>query len=176
MASFGLPFVLSVIAGATDVIGVLGLNGLFTAHVTGNLVILAARIVAHSPATVSYIPSAPVFMLVLLVAGMTARAIEPTGASSLLPLLLLQLLALAAFLLVSVTAGPWRDPDSVLAVVAGMFGVAAMAVQNALAQVALTNTPTTAAMTTNITRLMLGLSTMLVGRNAVDLAEGKSRV
>jgi uncharacterized membrane protein YoaK (UPF0700 family) len=30
--------VLSVIAGATDIIGFLGLNGLFTAHITGNLV------------------------------------------------------------------------------------------------------------------------------------------
>ena len=36
------PIVLSVIAGATDSIGFLGLNGLFTAHITGNLVVLAA--------------------------------------------------------------------------------------------------------------------------------------
>jgi uncharacterized membrane protein YoaK (UPF0700 family) len=38
-----LPFVLSVIAGSTDIIGFLGLNGLFTAHITGNIVVLAAR-------------------------------------------------------------------------------------------------------------------------------------
>jgi hypothetical protein len=47
-SSFGLgtlPFLLSVIAGATDVISFLGLDGLFTAHITGNLVILAAHIV-----------------------------------------------------------------------------------------------------------------------------------
>ena len=48
-----LPFVLSVIAGATDTIGVLGLDGLFTAHITGNLVMLAVRIVAGRPATVA---------------------------------------------------------------------------------------------------------------------------
>ena len=105
---------LSVIAGATDIIGVLGLDGLFTAHITGNLVLLAARIVAGRPATVSYILSVPVFMLVLLVTGLVARAIEQTGSSSLQPLLLLQLLALVAFLLLSVTAGPWRDPDAVV--------------------------------------------------------------
>ena len=49
MADRFLPFVLSVIAGATDIIGVLGLNGLFTAHITGNLVLLAARTVAGAP-------------------------------------------------------------------------------------------------------------------------------
>jgi len=38
MASRALPFVLSLIAGSTDIIGFLGLNGLFTAHITGNLV------------------------------------------------------------------------------------------------------------------------------------------
>jgi hypothetical protein len=40
-----LPTVLSVIAGSVDVISFLGLGGLFTAHVTGNLVILAAHLV-----------------------------------------------------------------------------------------------------------------------------------
>ena len=39
-----LTFVLSVIAGSVDVIGFLGLGALFIAHITGNLVILAARI------------------------------------------------------------------------------------------------------------------------------------
>ena len=32
-----LPSVLSVIAGSVDVISFLGLGGLFTAHITGNL-------------------------------------------------------------------------------------------------------------------------------------------
>ena len=130
-----LPFVLSVIAGATDIIGVLGLNGLFTAHITGNLVVLAARIVADISAPVSYILSVPVFMLVLLVSGVIGRTIERSGGSSLQPLLLLQLLALVAFFSLSITAGPWRDPDTVLAIIAGMCGVAAMAVQNTLTQI-----------------------------------------
>src|SRR5258706_8253311 len=48
-----LPFVLSVIAGSADVIGFLGLGGLFIAHITGNLVILAARLVAGEQAPVA---------------------------------------------------------------------------------------------------------------------------
>jgi uncharacterized membrane protein YoaK (UPF0700 family) len=37
-----LPFVLAFVAGSVDVISFLGLDGLFTAHITGNLVVLAA--------------------------------------------------------------------------------------------------------------------------------------
>ncbi len=55
-SSFGtrlLPTVLSIIAGSVDAIGFLGLGGLFTAHVTGNLVILAAHLVSGSGAPVA---------------------------------------------------------------------------------------------------------------------------
>jgi uncharacterized membrane protein YoaK (UPF0700 family) len=50
-----LPFVL--IAGSTDIIGFLGLNGLFTAHITGNIVVLAAHVVSGNPTIFSYILS-----------------------------------------------------------------------------------------------------------------------
>ncbi|MDQ2736282.1 MAG: DUF1275 family protein, partial [Pseudomonadota bacterium] len=56
---------LSVIAGSTDAIGFLGLGRLFTAHITGNLVILAAHVAAGRSAQLAPILSVPVFMLVL---------------------------------------------------------------------------------------------------------------
>ncbi|MBV8314433.1 MAG: DUF1275 family protein, partial [Planctomycetaceae bacterium] len=43
-----LPAVLSTMAGAVDVIGFLALGGLFTAHITGNVVIVAAHYVTGS--------------------------------------------------------------------------------------------------------------------------------
>ena len=147
MASRALPLVLSLIAGSTDIIGFLGLNGLFTSHITGNLVVLAAHIVAGDPTIFSYILSVPVFMIMLFLTRLLAGGLEQAGVSTLRPLLLVQLFFLAAFLSLCVVAGPWRDANAVLAVTAGMFGVAAMAVQNALVQISLTNTPTTAVMT-----------------------------
>src|SRR5271170_7248662 len=86
-ASRTLPFVLSVIAGSTDVIGFLGLSGLFTAHITGNLVVLAAHIVAGDPTIFSYVLSVPVFMMVLLLTRLLAGRLEQTGLSTLQPLL-----------------------------------------------------------------------------------------
>ena len=49
-ASWLLPFVLGATAGAVDVIGFLALGGLFTAHITGNIVVLAAH---NTPAATS---------------------------------------------------------------------------------------------------------------------------
>src|SRR5215813_935906 len=175
LASRALPFVLSLTAGSTDIIGFLGLNGLFTAHITGNLVVLAAHIVAGDPAILSYILSVPVFMLMLFLTRLLAGGLERAGFSTLRPLLLLQLLFIAAFLWVGVVWGPWRDANAILAVVAGMFGVGAMAVQNALVQISLTNTPTTAVMTTNVTHFMLDLGEVLVGRDHAQAARARAR-
>jgi hypothetical protein len=70
-------------------------------------------------------------------------------------------------------ASPRRAAAAVLAVTADMFGVAAMAVQNALVQISLMNTPTTAVMTTNITHFMLGPGEVL-GRDRARLAHARA--
>jgi uncharacterized membrane protein YoaK (UPF0700 family) len=138
------------------------------------VVVLAAHIVARDPAILSYILSVPVFMLILFLTRLLAGGLERTGVSTPRPLLLL-LFFLIAFLAVCVVASPRRDADAVLAVTAGMFGVAAMAVQNALVQISLTNTPTTAVMTTNVTHFMLDLGEVLVGRDRARLAHARAR-
>jgi hypothetical protein len=56
-----------------------------------------------------------------------------------------------------------------------MCGIAAMAVHNALAQISLTNTPTTAVMTTNVTHFMLDLGEALVGRDHAQAARARAR-
>jgi len=170
-----LPFILSLTAGSTDIIGFLGLDGLFTAHITGNIVVLAAHMVAGDPAIFSYMLSVPVFMLVLLLTRVLASGLERSGLSTLPPLLLLQLIFLAAFLGLCVTAGPWRNPNALLAIIAGMFGVAAMALQNALVQISLKNSPTTAVMTTNVTHFMLDLGQVLAGDDVAKVATARHR-
>src|SRR6266478_693597 len=60
-----LPTVLSLIAGSADAIGFIGLGGLFTAHVTGNLVVLVAHVVAGRKASVAAMMSVPVIVLAL---------------------------------------------------------------------------------------------------------------
>jgi uncharacterized membrane protein YoaK (UPF0700 family) len=54
-----LSFVLGATAGSADVIGFLGPDGLFIAHITVNLVVLAARIGGGDPASLAHLLSVP---------------------------------------------------------------------------------------------------------------------
>jgi uncharacterized membrane protein YoaK (UPF0700 family) len=170
-----LPAVLSVIAGSCDVIGFLGLGGLFTAHVTGNLVILAAHMVSGEAAQVAPMLSVPVFMVMLGLTRLVAAGCDSVGLAPLRPLLLLQFLLLAGFLALGVAAGPHVDPNAAHAILAGMLGVSAMAVQNALVPLALKGVPTTAVMTTNITRFTVDLGELLLGRDAGEVERARHR-
>jgi uncharacterized membrane protein YoaK (UPF0700 family) len=91
------------------------------------------------------------------------------------PLPLLQLLLLAGFLVFCVSAGPPIDPDAPIAILAGMFGVSAMAVQNALVQISLKGALSTAVMTTNITHFMMDAGEVLLGREPAEVAKAGSR-
>jgi uncharacterized membrane protein YoaK (UPF0700 family) len=170
-----LPTVLSIIAGSVDAIGFLGLGGLFTAHVTGNLVILAAHLVSAGEAPVAPMLSVPVFVAALGLTRLLAGALERIGLASLRPLLLLQLLLLVGFLVLCVSAGPRIDPDATKAILGGMLGVSAMAVQNALVQISLQGGPSTAVMTTNITRFMMDVGDAMLGRTSADVAKAHDR-
>jgi uncharacterized membrane protein YoaK (UPF0700 family) len=157
-----LPAVLSVIAGSTDTIGYLGLHGLFTAQITGNLVILAAHITTGNPAITALLLAVPVFMLVLLATSVLTTVLQHRHLPTLPPLLALQLLLLICFGALCVTAGSPFDLRSPRGVLTGMSGVAAMAVQSALVQTALSGTPATLVMTTNVTNFVLALGQWLV--------------
>jgi uncharacterized membrane protein YoaK (UPF0700 family) len=177
-SSFGaklLPSVLSLTAGSVDVISFLGLGGLFTAHITGNLVILAAHVADGRTAEWAPLLSVPVFIVVLGLARLFAVGLEAFQLTSLRPLLALQFLLLAGFLVICNATGSRIDPNAPNAIVAGMLGVAAMAVQNALVQISLEGAPATAVMTTNITRFMMDVGGLLFARDPRQAAGARNR-
>jgi uncharacterized membrane protein YoaK (UPF0700 family) len=169
-----LPPVLGMTAGSVDAIGFLGL-GLFTAHITGNLVVAAAHVVNGRSAPLAPMLAVPVFMVALGLTRLLSGALESIGFSLLRSLLLLQFVLLAGFLIVGVAAGPRLDPNAASAVLAGMLGVSAMAVQNAMAQISLRGAPSTTAMTGNVTRFTMDVGEALIGREPDDVARARSR-
>src|ERR1700756_71964 len=145
-SAFLLPALLSTTAGAVDVIGFLAL-GVFSAHITGNLVILAAHYITGRFGEIGPILSVPVFMLVLTV--VTLAFVKVPARVARRALLVLQAVLIAAFLGFGIGVGSFSDLDSPRVVFVGMLGVAAMAVQNAVVRLALHGSSSTAVMTTN---------------------------
>jgi uncharacterized membrane protein YoaK (UPF0700 family) len=170
-----LVILLSFIAGSTDIIGFLGLNGLFTAHITGNLVILATRIVTGAGNQVAAMLSVPVFIVIVSLTRVLSGGLQSKRIESLRPLLFLQFLLLSGFLILCVTAGSHIDASATNSILAGMLGVAAMAVQNALVQISLKDAPPTAAMTSNVTRFAMDVGEALVGTDPALVTESRER-
>src|SRR5260370_33072549 len=114
--------------------------------------------------------SVPVFIMMVGLTVLLAGGLESIGLASLRPLLLLQFLLLAVFLVLCVAAGPGIDPNATNAILAGMLGVAAMAVQNALVQISLKGAPTTADVKSNVTHFAIDVSGVLLRGNPAKVA------
>ncbi len=78
---------------------------------------------------------------------------------------------LVGFCALCLAAGPRIHPSAPKALLA----VAAMAVQNALAQTALQGAPSTAVMTTNVTRFTMDIGDVLLGRDPAEVARARAR-
>jgi uncharacterized membrane protein YoaK (UPF0700 family) len=162
-----LPPLLSVIAGMVDLTGFFTLGHVFTAHITGNLVVAAAAAVHVGPFNLASALAIPVFMLALAVVWLIAQASHQRGPSLARLLLLVQFLLLAAVLIFSVITKPSADPGGLAAGIAVMIAVSAMACQYALLRLAIPGAISTAVMTGNLTNTVLSLMDLLAKDRAL---------
>jgi len=140
-----------------DVIGFLSLGKLFTAHVTGNLVVIAALLVRGGPPNMAQILAVPVFIGAVGAVWLIAKAFDRRGLALARPLLLVQCLLLTCVLIVSAIYNPAAHPHGLMAGVAAMIAVAAMACQFALLRLTVPGAPSTTVMTGNVTNTVLSL-------------------
>ena len=152
-----LPTLLSVIAGMVDLISFLTLGNIFTAHITGNLVVIAAALVRGGPLNLAQALAIPVFILGVAAAWLLASAWGRPGPSLTRLLLVIQFLLLAGLLVFSVVTNPSVSPHGLMAGIAVMIAVSAMACQFALLRLALPGAPSTAVMTGNLTNTVLSV-------------------
>jgi uncharacterized membrane protein YoaK (UPF0700 family) len=156
-----LPPLLSVIAGMVDLTGFFTLGNIFTAHITGNLVVAAAAAVHGGPWNLAQALAIPVFMLAVAAAWLVARASSLHGTALTRLLLVIQFLLLGAVLVFCVTTKPSANPHGLMAGIAVMVAVCAMAFQYALLRWALPKAVSTAVMTGNLTNAVLSQMEML---------------
>ena len=131
---------LSGVAGMVDVIGFLTL-GLFTAHVTGNLVVIAALLVRGGPPNIAQVLAIPVFMAAVAAVWLIAKASNRRGPALAKLLLAVHFLLLICVLTFSLVYDPAVDPHGLMATIAAMMAVSAMACQFALLRLAVPGAP-----------------------------------
>jgi uncharacterized membrane protein YoaK (UPF0700 family) len=165
-----LPLLLSLNAGYVDTAGYLALQGLFTAHVTGNFVTLGAALGHGSSGALSKLFALPVFCLVVTLVRLLGYYLPASDPSRLRAFLFLKLLLLTAGGGLAIWLGPFNDGDSWPAITTGMVLVAAMAIQNAIHRIHLAFAPPTTLMTGSSTQMMIDIADVLHGGLSQDEA------
>jgi uncharacterized membrane protein YoaK (UPF0700 family) len=156
-----LPLLLSLNAGYVDTAGFLSLQGLFTAHVTGNFVTLGASLVLGTSGAVAKLLALPVFCLVVILIRLLSSALLRRNRPALKIILGLKVVLLACGAVLAIRLGPFPNGDAWQAVVTGMVLVAAMAVQNAAHRIHLGTAPPSTLMTGTTTQIMIDLADMV---------------
>jgi uncharacterized membrane protein YoaK (UPF0700 family) len=157
-----LPTLLSFNGGYVDTVGYLSLQGLFTAHVTGNFVTIGAALVFGTAGVVAKLLALPVFCLVIIATRLVSFNL-PARWPALETMLTLKLLLLLVAAVFAITMGPFANGDSTPAIIFGMTLVSAMAIQNAAQRIHLGAAPPTTLMTGTTTQIMIDIADMIRG-------------
>jgi uncharacterized membrane protein YoaK (UPF0700 family) len=175
-----VPTLLSFNGGFVDTVGYLSLQGLFTAHVTGNFVTLGASLVLGTSGVAAKLLALPVFCVVIIATRLISLRLPPNWRAfqTMLTVMLVLLLGAAAM---AISVGPFTDGDAAPAIVMGMILVAAMAIQNAANRIHLTSFPPSTLMTGTTTQIMIDVADSLRGvsggaRDAIRSRLGKMSV
>ena len=162
---------LSFTGGYVDTFGFVTLFGLFTAHVTGNFVLIGAALAGHGHGgIVGKLLALPAFVLAVAATRAWQHARERRGRDSAVALLAIQSAGLLAFMAAGQAAGPVADPDALATIAVGLVGVATMAVQNAAARSIFVKLSPSTVMTGNVTQVTMDLVDLALGDALPEVA------
>jgi uncharacterized membrane protein YoaK (UPF0700 family) len=153
-----LPTVLSFNGGYVDTAGYLALQGLFTAHVTGNFVTIGAALVFGTSGIVAKLLALPVFCIVIIITRLISFNLPRRDWPVLETMLTLKLLLLVVGGALAIGLGPFSNGDAWPAILTGMVLVSAMAIQNAAHRIHLGSSPPSTLMTGTTTQLMIDVA------------------
>ncbi len=153
-----LNITLGFVAGYVDAIGFMALFGLFTAHITGNLVLLGAEVATpgHTLPLLKIL-AFPAFIAGVAMAKMIASACQKNACNARLVLYVIETVLLTIFMLVGLVATPVEDHMSRIAICAGVMGAMAMGVHSACGRLLLSDLAPTVMMTGNVTQFVIEL-------------------
>lgn len=146
---------LSFIGGFVDTVGFIALYGLFTAHVTGNFVLLGAHFADYQGGTLARLLAVPVFVMTIAAASAIVCAVASHGWNLPLFVNISEITLLTAFMICGAVLQP--APNSGASVWVGMLAVMAMGIQNVGHRLIDKSPIATTAMTSNIAMAVIEL-------------------
>jgi uncharacterized membrane protein YoaK (UPF0700 family) len=163
---------LGFLAGYVDTLGFLALFGLFTAHVTGNFILIGAALAdpGSMPILLKFL-AFPAFIAGVVAGRLLVASCEQRMRKALRPafvLELLELLLLALFMVFGMMASTGNTPDG-WAMASGLLGAAAMGAHSATSRLLLGHLAPTSMMTGNVTQMVIDAVDRLRGHDDPEL-------
>lgn len=153
---------LAFTAGFVDTVGFVALFGLFTAHVTGNFVLIGASLIDLHAGLLTKLLALPLFVVAVALTRAFILREARFGRDAALPLLLGELAFLGLFLACGIMLAPFDHADSVAAMATGFSAVIAMAIQNTAARTIFASLAPTTVMTGNVTQIVIDLVDLML--------------
>jgi uncharacterized membrane protein YoaK (UPF0700 family) len=162
---------LGFLAGYVDTLGFIGLFGLFTAHVTGNFILIGAALADPTKTSILLkFLAFPAFIAGVAIAKILIARTERAQWPSLTLVLLLQLALLVGFMVCGMLAEPMGDTVTPFALAAGLLGAGALGVHSATSRLLLAHLAPTSMMTGNVTQFVIDTVDVLGGGDSATKA------
>lgn len=165
--------VLALVAGYIDTLSFVALFGLFTAHVTGNFVLIGSELAKPGHGVLLKFLVFPAFIMAVALSRLIGLRCERKAHSPVRLLLMLEAALLIGFMVAGTLATPIVSTGTPLVIVAGLAGAMAMGIQNALGRLALAKLAPTTVMTGNVTQLVVDLVDVISG---ISQPETRARI
>jgi uncharacterized membrane protein YoaK (UPF0700 family) len=158
-----IPVVLSFVAGYVDSCTYLAVFGVFVAQVTGSFVIAGTQFFRSEPGALAKLLAIPSFFLAGVAVTVLIHPLRERPRAALARSLGIECLLLIGFLTACLIGTPFHGPDAPGAIVALLFGMAAMGAQSALVRLLMRGVASTNVMTTNTTLLAINAAEIMLG-------------
>lgn len=155
------PAILAASGGAIDTISFITLFGLFTAHVTGNLVVAGASLADSIEGIFTKLAAIPVFMVTVALTTLIIQSRKRYTPGLLAGVLCAEILLLLLFTVSGYLSAPFSGAGDIHVFITGMFGVMAMGVRNAASRLLLSSTSPSTMMTGNVTQLTIDIISVI---------------
>ena len=152
---------LGFISGFVDTLGFIALFNLFAAHITGNVVLIAASLVDQRYGLAIKLLAIPTFIVAAIVTRFYIIRRERRVLDATAHVLITEAVLLAAFMAMALASAPFKSQDSPAAIATGLLAATAMAVQNTAARTFMNGLPPTTVMTGNLMQIIVDVVDVL---------------